>query len=216
MTRMRSWTIVFVTATVLAVGMVDDAVPQVGKSQGIIDLNTATEEELLGLPHMNEAAVKAVMEGRPFMSIRDANSVLRAQSLTEEQLAEVYGKAFVHINLNTATNEEILLIPGAGERMAHEFEEYRPWRSFEQFNREIGKYVGPEETARLAQYGFIPINLNTASDDDILSIPALGQRMLHEFKEYRPYTSMEQFRKEMGKYVREDEVARLERYVTIE
>jgi hypothetical protein len=40
--------------------------------------------------------------------------------------------------------------------------------------------------------------------------------MLHEFKEYRPYTSMEQFRKEIGKYVGEDEVARLERYVTIE
>jgi DNA uptake protein ComE-like DNA-binding protein len=213
---MKSWTIVFVTATVLAVGIVGDAVSQVGKSQGIIDLNTATEEVLRGLPHMNEAAAKAVLEGRPFMSIRDANAVLRAQSLTDEQLAELYGKAFVHINLNTATDEEIMLIPGAGERMAHEFEEYRPWRSFAQFNREIGKYVGPEETTRLAQYCFIPINLNTASDEDILSIPGLGQRMLHEFKEYRPYTSMEQFRKEIGKYVGEDEVARFERYVTIE
>jgi DNA uptake protein ComE-like DNA-binding protein len=213
---MKSWTIVFVTATVLAVGIVDDAVSQVGKSQGIVDLNTATEEVLRGLPHMNDAAAKAVLEGRPFTSIRDANAVLRAQSLTAEQLSELYGKAFVHINLNTATGEEIMLIPGAGERMAHEFEEYRPWRSFAQFNREIGKYVGPEETARLAQYCFIPINLNTASDEDILSIPGLGQRMLHEFKEYRPYTSMEQFRKEMGKYVGEDEVARLERYVTIE
>ena len=100
--------------------------------------------------------------------------------------------------------------------MAHEFEEYRPWRSFAQFDREIGKYVGPEETARLAQYGFIPINLNSASDEDILSIPGLGERMLHEFKEYRPYRTMEQFRREMGKYVGEEEVARLERYVTIE
>ena len=29
----------------------------------------------------------------------------------------------------------------------------------------------------------------------------MGQRMLHEFKEYRPYKSMEQFRREIGKYV---------------
>ena len=59
------------------------------------------------------------------------------------------------------------------------------------------------------------IDLNTASDQDILTIPGLGQRMLREFKEYRPYKSMEQFRREIGKYVDKQEVARLERYVTI-
>ncbi len=39
--------------------------------------------------------------------------------------------------------------------------------------------------------------------------------MLREFKKYRPYTSMAQFRREIGKYVNEKELARLERYVTI-
>jgi hypothetical protein len=39
--------------------------------------------------------------------------------------------------------------------------------------------------------------------------------MLHEFKEYRPYKAIEQFRREIGKYVDKREVARLERYVTI-
>jgi hypothetical protein len=39
--------------------------------------------------------------------------------------------------------------------------------------------------------------------------------MLHEFEEYRPYQSIEKFRREIGKYVKPDEVARLERYVTI-
>ena len=215
MNRLRAWIFVCAASMALTLGPVNDAETQVGKSQGLIDLNVATEEELLALPHMNAAAVKATTDARPFASIQGANSVLLVH-LTEDQLTEVYGKAFVHINLNTASREEILLIPGAGERMAHEFEEYRPWRSFAQFDREIGKYVGPEETARLARYGFIPINLNSASDEDILSIPGLGQRMLHEFKEYRPYRTMEQFRREMGKYVGEEEVARLETYVTID
>jgi len=122
----------------------------------------------------------------------------------------------VHVNLTTASAEEILLIPGAGRKMAHEFEEYRPWRTWSQFDKEIGKYVGAEETARLAQYGFIPVNLNTATDEAILSIPGVGQRMLREFKEYRPYRAMAQFEREIGKYVDEREVARLARYVTIE
>jgi hypothetical protein len=39
--------------------------------------------------------------------------------------------------------------------------------------------------------------------------------MLREFKEYRPYKAMQQFRREIGKYVDDKEVARLERYVTI-
>lgn len=44
----------------------------------------------------------------------------------------------------------------------------------------------------------------------------MGQRMLHEFKEYRPYKSMDQFRREIGKYVDAKEVSRFERYVAIE
>jgi DNA uptake protein ComE-like DNA-binding protein len=122
---------------------------------------------------------------------------------------------FLHANLNTAPEAEIMLIPGMGPRMAHEFEEYRPYRSLDQFRREIGKYVNEQEVARLEQYVFIPLNLNTASDADLMTIPGLGSRMLHEFKEYRPYSNMEQFRREIGKYVNEKEVARLERYVTL-
>ena len=39
--------------------------------------------------------------------------------------------------------------------------------------------------------------------------------MIHEFEEYRPYAGIEQFRREIGKYVDEDEVARFERYMVI-
>ena len=59
------------------------------------------------------------------------------------------------------------------------------------------------------------INLNTATDAQLMSIPGMGPRMLREFKEYRPYTSIEQFRREIGKYVDKAEVARFEQYVTI-
>ena len=72
-----------------------------------------------------------------------------------------------------------------------------------------------DELARLAQYVYVRIDLNSASDETILSIPGVGNRMLHEFDEYRPYAAMAQFRREMGKYVDEDEVGRLERYVEI-
>lgn len=188
---------------------------QVGKSQGLLDVNIASEADLLKAPHMTPAIVKSIVAARPFSSVLELHKLLLAQKLTPEQAAAFYGRAFVHINLNTATAEEIMLIPGAGKRMAHEFEEYRPWKSWAQFDKEIGKYVGAKETARLAQYGFIPLNLNTATDADLMTIPGVGQRMLHEFKEYRPWKTGAQFDKEIGKYVDQKEVQRLKRYVVI-
>jgi DNA uptake protein ComE-like DNA-binding protein len=188
---------------------------QVGRQQGLLDANLALEKDLLALPHLNADLVKAVLAQRPFQSITNFDAALE-KSLSKEQRAELYGKLFVHINLNTATRAEILLIPGVGNRLAHEFEEYRPYKALAQFRREIGKYVDEQEVARLERHVFIPINLNTASDEDILSIPGLGKRMLHEFKEYRPYRTIEQFRREIGKYVDRKELARLERFVTLE
>jgi DNA uptake protein ComE-like DNA-binding protein len=199
---------------ILALGLWGATEAQVGRSEGLINPDLASEKELLAMPHMNATIVKSIMERRPFLKMTDLNSLL-AQSLSKEQLADLYGKMFVQINLNTATDEEILMIPGTGKRMLREFLEYRPYKMLAQFHKEIGKYVDDKELARLEQYVFVPINLNTASDEDILSIPGAGKRMVREFKEYRPYTNIEKFRKEIGKYVDKKEVARLERYVTL-
>jgi DNA uptake protein ComE-like DNA-binding protein len=190
------------------------ATAQVGK--GLADPNSAAEKELLALPHMTPAIVKNLLARRPFASVTELNTFLLGEKLSPEQATDFYRKAFVHVNLNTGTRDEILLIPGAGTRMAREFAEYRPWRTWGQFDKEISKYVGQQETDRLKQYVFIPVNLNTASDEDILSIPGAGQRMVREFKEYRPWKTKAQFDKEISKYVGEKETARLWRYVVIE
>ena len=206
--------ILLILIAMLALSSSETARGQVGRSQGLVNPDLASEKELLVLPHMNATIVKGIIERRPFLKMTDLNAFL-GQSLKQEQLADLYSKMFVQINLNTATDDEILMIPGTGKRMLREFKEYRPYKTLAQFRKEIGKYVDQKELERLEQYVFVPINLNTASDEDILSIPGLGKRMLHEFKEYRPYKNIEQFRKEIGKYADKKEVARLERYVIL-
>ncbi|HEY5545293.1 MAG TPA: hypothetical protein VIK50_04510 [Gemmatimonadaceae bacterium] len=189
---------------------------QLGRQMGLVDPNVATEAQLLAVPHMNATVAKALMAKRPFMNIVELNTWLLTQGLTQQQLGESYTKMFIHVNLNLSPREEILLIPRAGPRFAREFDEYKPYTGgYLQFRREMGKYVKEDEVAHLEQYTFIPIDLNTASDSAILSIPGAGARVLREFKEYRPYPNIEKFRREMGKYWNEKAVARLERYVTI-
>jgi DNA uptake protein ComE-like DNA-binding protein len=203
-----------VGAIAIALVVAVPALAQVGK--GVVDLNSIPQAELAALPGMTPAVAAAFVGKRPFNSITDANTFLLGQKLTQDQLDALYAKAFVHVNLNTGTREEILLIPGAGTRMAREFDEYRPWRNWAHFDKEIGKYVPQTEVDRLKRYVFIPINLNTATDDVLLTIPGVGARMVREFKEYRPWTSQAQFQKEIGKYVDQKEVARLWRYFVIQ
>jgi hypothetical protein len=43
----------------------------------------------------------------------------------------------------------------------------------------------------------------------------MGNRMVREFEEYRPYISIRQFRQEIGKYVSQEQVAEYEKYVYV-
>jgi DNA uptake protein ComE-like DNA-binding protein len=132
------------------------AMPAGAQTKGLLDANEATEGDLVSLPHMTPAIVKGLIDKRPFKTVIELNKYLLDQKLTAAQAKEFYGKAFVKINLNTGTKEEFLLIPGVGARMSAELQEYRPWKTWTQFDKEIGKYVGQPETDRLKQYVFIP------------------------------------------------------------
>lgn len=189
---------------------------QVGKSVGLLDANRATEAELMTVPHMTAALAKAIIEKRTFANVTELAAVL-SPTVTAAQLPEVYAKLFVHLNLNTATDDEIRSIPAANTRQVlREFKEYRPYKTLADFHREMRKYWDETEVSRLEQYVFVPIKLNTATDDEILSIPAARPtQILREFKEYRPYADIEKFRREMGKYFDAKEVKRLERYITL-
>ncbi len=144
-----------VLATACA-GLSQPAHAQVGKPVTIVDANVVKEADLAKLPHMNAALAKAVIAKRPFKTVKDLDAAL--SSLSKADRAELYVKLFVPINLNTATDEEILMIPMVGNRMLREFKEYRPYKALAQFHREIGKYVDATELARLEQYVYAPTN----------------------------------------------------------
>lgn len=187
---------------------------QVGNNSNVLNPNLASKAELAELPGLGETQAEQIIAARPVPSSSSLVALL-GDAITETQRAELLARLFVPINLNSASREEIMLVPGINRRMAHEFEEYRPYASIQQFRREIGKYVDEQEVARFEQYVFVPMGLNTASSEAFATIPGMSRRMVHEFEEYRPYTSMEQFRREMGKYVDVSEIARLERYVEL-
>lgn len=202
-------------ALVLSVGTGTNLGAQIGKSLGVVDVNTVNEKTLATFASMTPAIAKAVVAKRPFQSPVDLNTLLLAQGLTQEQANAFYGKAFVHINLNTATSEEILLVPRAGKKMAHEFDEYRPWKTWAQFAKQIGKYVGADATAKLAQYAFIPMSANTAADAHLMTIPGANAALVTNIKKGRPYRTIDDVERALAKGSTPADGKRIARYLVV-
>ena len=201
-------------ASAAALLLESGALAQVGKSIGIVDANVATPAELAAMPHVTPALAEAIVAARPIPSITELDALL-SKSLSRLQIMNVYERLFVHLDLNRAAPAQMLLIPRISTRLVRELQ-FRAYESLADFRRITRTHVDDKERARLEQYVFVPIPLNTATDADFLTIPNLGPRMLREFKEWRPYAKIDRFREAMGKYVDQQEVARLERYVFVD
>ena len=141
-----------VTGTMVGLLLIGaSALARVGNNENLADPNLIDAEALQSLRHIDEPLAVTVIKGRLCLTAEQLDAVL-SSSLDAAQRSDVYGKLFRQINLNVASEAEMLLIPGLSKRMAHEFKEYRPYVSLDQFRREIGKYVDAEEVARLEQY----------------------------------------------------------------
>lgn len=138
-----------------------------------------------------------------------------ASAVTETgATADVAGESAL-LNPNDATREEILAVDGMTEPAADAVLAGRPYTDMLAVDAVLAEHLTEDERETVYAGMWLPLDLNSASGEEILLIPGVGERMEHEFEEYRPYQAIEQFRREIGKYVDDEEVARLEQYVTI-
>jgi radical SAM superfamily enzyme with C-terminal helix-hairpin-helix motif len=204
----------------LITGAPEPARAQLGAQQGLVEPNVTADSTLLKLAGMNAAAVEALTGARPLLSIVTVDSILASHGISASQRSALYARMFVHVDLNRGSDAELLLIPGLNAARLKAIKAGRPWKTFEQFRADFGKGMDAAEVARVEQYLFIPIDLNTWTDPVMDSFAGIGvgtRQWKREFAEYRPWTSMEQFRREISKYLRSrpQELRRLERYVII-
>lgn len=112
------------------------------------------------------------------------------------------------LNLNTATPQDFLsAIPGMGNRMVHEFEEYRPYKSIQQFRREISKYVDQAQVTEYEKYVYVPISENESDAATLQQIPGLDASEAEQLVKGRPYPSRQAFYEKLAGMVSPDELA---------
>ncbi|MDX1637626.1 MAG: helix-hairpin-helix domain-containing protein [Balneolaceae bacterium] len=120
------------------------------------------------------------------------------------------------LNLNTASEEEFMSIPGVGETMVHEFEEYRPYISIQQFRKEISKYVDMEQVRAYEQYVYVPVDPNECDAATLQQIPGLDESEAQQLIEARPFDSQDAFLQQLSDFVNEEQLATAETYLASE
>jgi len=116
-----------------------------------LNLNTCTVPEIALVPRARRMQIE-FPEYRPWKTMAQFDrNIGKYVVSTPGELERLKQYVFIPLDLNTATDEDFLTIPGVGA-MVKEFKEYRPWKSKEQFEKEIGKYVPAKEVARLWRY----------------------------------------------------------------
>ncbi|HET9423732.1 MAG TPA: hypothetical protein VFO55_00065 [Gemmatimonadaceae bacterium] len=209
-------------STIAAILLASVSLPlsaQLGRQQGLVEPNIAADSQFTRLA-LSAHAVHLIGEAKPILSAVTLDSVLGAAGLNAAQRRDLYGRMFVHVDINRGKDAEFMLIPGMTAQTLAAIKAGRPWASFEAFQAAMGKTLSAAEVARIEQYLFIPIELNTFTEPVMDSFAGIGvgtRRWKREFAEYRPWKTEEQFRREIGKYVRGNpkEVDRLWRYVII-
>lgn len=118
------------------------------------------------------------------------------------------------INLNTAGADEFLTVPGVGNRMVREFQEYRPYTSILQFRREIGKYVDTAQVADYEKYVFVPVDVNAADADTLKQLPGVDDAIAADLIAARPYANNDAFLTALSSRVSAEQLAAAAAYLT--
>jgi DNA uptake protein ComE-like DNA-binding protein len=119
------------------------------------------------------------------------------------------------LNPDSATRDQLMSVAGIDAALADSIIAGRPYKNMLTVDRILSKKLSEPQRDSVYARLFRPLDLNRTNGDEIMLIPGVGDKMRHEFEEYRPYKDIAQFRREIGKYVDKQELARLEKYVTV-
>lgn len=136
----------------------DSAADKIADKAALVDLNSATADELEQLPGVGAATAKKIIAGRPYASVDDLSraGISKATLAKIEPLVTVSKAAAIKapaktapekdaeapkvaagdkVNLNTATEKDLEELPGVGPATAKKIVAGRPYKSFDDLSQ---------------------------------------------------------------------------------
>ena len=185
------------------------------------NLNTATEDQFRTIPGVGDQMVREFFEYRPYTGIAQFRQEI-GKYVDERQVAAYERYVFAPVDSASVDAATLQQLPGLSEESAADLAGVGPYDSTDAFLTALGQRVSAKQlvlandylvTATGTDATWIKFNLDTATEAQLRTIPGVGDQMLREFLEYRPYSGIQEFRQEIGKYVDEAQVTAYEAYL---
>lgn len=140
-------------------------------AQELVNINTATLEELMTLPHLGKTKAQAIID------YRKANGNFK--SIEEIKNVKGIGDAFFE-NIKT-----LITVGDASKTTTSQLAQATPTSNTEQGTTDKPKEgVKKEQKAKTAPSGKL-ININTATLEELMSLPKIGEKKAKDIIEYR-------------------------------
>lgn len=119
------------------------------------------------------------------------------------------------IDPNVAQERDLLTVPGLRPEVVKAILTSRPFMSMAEFDVFLGRVLDRDQRRAIYLRLFLPVNVNTTTDEEWRLVPGIGAHMLTEFKANRPFGSLAAFAHEIGKYLPAKDAAQLTQYVFV-
>ena len=138
-----------------------------------------------------------------------------AEAAVEAVAAEPVVVENTKLNLNEASGDDFLnTIPGFGNRMVREFQEYRPYISILQFRREMGKYVDEATIAGYEEYVYVPVDVDESDAATLMQLPGVDETIADSLMAERPFGSNDAFLTTLATHVSPEQANAAAGYLT--
>ncbi|MDX9761930.1 MAG: helix-hairpin-helix domain-containing protein [Desulfomonilia bacterium] len=183
------------------------AQPMQQGAMDLVNINTASEQELQQVPGMDPSLAQSIVQYRqtngPFDSVNDLTQI---QVMDDQKLKGMKGYLTAEkLNINTAKAEDLQKVPGMDQPLAQSIIQYReangPFESVD----DLTKVQGMNDQKLQSVQNYLTaekININTASAEEMQIVPGMDQSLAQNIVEYRqangPFGSVDELSQVQG------------------